>query len=341
MARMQADAYKIFHYVDSQHAQVGTPSFTGRFKTGSTTERIDGHQDMAAYLGVQVPAYGGTPVNYTDILIFHLYGNNSAAKFSGMPEIADTNCTDCESWASHIFNYKTLLNKPLWIDEGGWGGNFQTNTGGRACTDVNDKCGCVDAPKRACMNADNVLSNVVETGSDDNFSRTNPPAPGYLVRAYMQAIAGGIASFYWYSTGADETGSLADCTGGTNRGDCNKFVPQAAGFAWNSMYKWFVGANFDGQGIQNVSGTTQYTYKIGSKNPPRTDCQGNPATSSYNALVVWNIGNTSTQFSCGNYKHYCTLFEGTSAGNYSAGTIHSCSLSGSVFPTGNPILLQP
>jgi hypothetical protein len=121
MARMQADAYKIFHYVDGQNAKVGTPSFTSRFKKNSTTEKVDGHQDMAAYLGVQVPVYGNTPGNYTDILIFHLYGNNSAARFPGKPEIADPNCTDCESWPTHILSYKTLLNKPLWIDEGGWG----------------------------------------------------------------------------------------------------------------------------------------------------------------------------------------------------------------------------
>jgi hypothetical protein len=153
----------------------------------------------------------------------------------------------------------------------------------------------------------------------------------------MQVIASGIASFYWYSPGADETGSLADCTGGP--GNCTTFVEQASGFAWNSMYKWFVGANFDGQGIQNGAGSTRYTYKINSKNNNK-DCLGSNVSSGYTALVVWDIGDTATQFGCSGYQHYCTLFEGTS-GTYSAGTKHSCPTSGFVFPGPNPILLQP
>jgi hypothetical protein len=299
VARMASDLYKIVKYVDPT-VVVGTPSFT----------QLDGSDAMRNYF-----TYASTHGDIADVDIFHIYGEQGEIG-AGMPET---------NWSSRIAGYAALApGTPMWVDEGGWGQNFQTYAAGQACTGSASDCGCKDAPKAACMDADNV-------GSNETIDTlvTAPPA-GYLVRGYLLMIAGGVERFYWYSPGADEWGSLADCNGGSS---CTN-TPTSAAFAWASMYQWLVGATM---GTLAQSGT-QYTYPIAMKDPTRpAGCSNALAAAGYHAVIAWDTTAAST-LDCAGYTHYCTLFEG-SASPFDSGASHPCN--GSVELGPNPVLLEP
>jgi hypothetical protein len=300
VARMASDLYKIVKYVDAT-VVVGTPSFT----------QLDGSDAMRNYF-TYASAYG----DIADVDIFHIYGQNGEIG-AGMPEV---------NWTSRIAGYSELApGKPMWVDEGGWGQNFQTNSAGQACGSSASDCGCSDAPIAACMDADNVGSNELIDGL-----LTAPPA-GYLVRGYLAMLAGGVQRFYWYAPGADEWGSFADCAGGSA---CTN-TPTSAAFAWASMYRWLVGATL---GTLAQTGS-QYTYPIAMKDSARPTGCGTIASApaNYHALIAWDTAGAST-FDCTGYSSYCTLFEG-SAAPFGSGAAHPCS--GSVQLGPNPILLEP
>ena len=233
------------------------------------------------------------------------------------------------TWGSRIAAYQELLTaknhmsgKPMWIDEGGWGQNFQTNAGGQAC-DADTVCGCADAAINPCMQADGLTN-------DTLLGLTNAPAPGYLVPAYLQIIASGVERFYWYSVGSDEWGSFADCVG---PGTC-VYEKTATAWAWGSMVQWLVGATL----AQPVVTGTQTTTAITAKDPAMpTGCASSSAGPDYQATIAWDTAGPST-LACGAYTHYCALFEGN-AKPFSAGTSHPCTGEAPVGPI--PILLEP
>jgi hypothetical protein len=304
LARLSEDLYRIIKYVDPT-ALVGTASFT----------QLTGDADLGYYLE-QSPSPGVS----ADMLIAHIYGTGDSAGdttafAAGMPET---------NWATRLAGYRALLDdthhmadKPMWIDEGGWGENFQTNA---ASTDTcaNTDCGCTTAPKTPCMNADSTDNQTIVATS---ATLTNAPAPGYLVRGYLQMIAAGVARFYWYGVNAGEWGSLGDFAGTT-------LTPTAADAAWQAMVRWLVGATV-GTLTPPTTGT-QWTYSIVGK-AGMQGCRDVAADASYHALIAWDTAGAST-FACGTFSTYCTLAD-------PAGTSHTCSGSAPIGP--NPILLEP
>jgi hypothetical protein len=210
-----------------------------------------------------------------------------------------------------------MVGKPFWIDEGGWGENFQTNA---ASTDTcaNTDCGCTTAPKTPCMNADSTDNQTVVAAS---ATLTNAPAPGYLVRGYLQMIAAGVSRFYWYGVNAGEWGSLGDFAGTT-------LTPTAAASAWLAMYRWLVGATV-GTLTPPTTGT-QWTYSLAGKTGLR-GCSDVAADASYRALIAWDTAGAST-IACSGMSSYCMLAD-------PAGTSHPCAGSAPIGP--NPILLEP
>ena len=303
LGRMSEDLYKIVKYVDST-VTVGTPSFT----------QVLGHVDMRAYLELDTH-----PGQFADAMVFHIYGQGLANgadfyKNAGMPEV---------NWGSRIANYAALLDdahhmtgKPMWVDEGGWGENFQTNLAGEKCGATD--CGCATAPVAACMTADSLTNTSV-------LGMTVAPAPGFLVRGYVQMIAAGVDRFYWYGPGADEWGSWATY-------ETPSFVPMATATAWHSMVRWLVGTHAGTLANAN----TQWTYSITGKTGTR-GCSSEAAGADYAAVIAWDT-NAATTISCGNATHYCTLFE-NAAPPFGDGMEHACA--GSVALGPNPILLEP
>jgi hypothetical protein len=304
VARMASDLHRIIKYVDPTTV-VGTPSFT----------QVGGDAAMRNYLE-RARGYG----DIADVMIFHIYGQ-AGSVVAGMPEA---------TWGTRIARYAELrtaanymLDKPMWVDEGGWGQNFQTNDMGQLCkNDTN--CGCITSPVSACMDANNADHNETITGV------VTAPAPGYLVRGYLQMIASGVDRFYWYGPGSDEWGSLADCVGDTTA--CTN-QRTAGGFAWHSMYQWLVGV----EATAHTTIGTQYSVAITGKDPARAiGCATTLAPAGYHATIAWDTTATPA-LDCGGYTHYCTLFETTASG-LSPGTAHPCV--GSVNLGPNPILLE-
>jgi hypothetical protein len=310
VARMAADLRRIVKAVDPT-VIVGTPSTTNPTA-------------MAAYLS---SGGDGGPGLAADVLIYHIYGEtpdagNDVTVRAGMPE---------DDWAGRIQAYTALQanpayqmqSKPTWVDEGGWGQNFQTNLSGQAC--AASECGCAASPIAPCMNA----------GSIENqtpFGNTTAPAPGFLVRAYLTMIDNQVDRFYWYAAGADEWGSMADYSGAV-------FQPTATRHAWASMVRWLVGASL---GTIRPGTGTQLTVQIAAKDAAQpSGCGDAEAGPGYQAEIAWDTLSTTSTLACGSFGHFCTLFEGDGGIPYAAGAQRACPDGGTVTLGPNPILLEP
>ena len=312
LARAATDLQRIVKYVDPT-VTVGTPSFT----------QAAGYNDLKYYLE-QSPS----PGDVADVLVFHIYGtgdsaNDTQAFAAGMPEV---------NWATRLASYAALttgaqdhmVGKPMWVDEGGWGENYQTN-GDSTASCANSDCGCLDAPAKPCMDADSIANETIVT---KKATLTNAPAPGFLVRGYLQMLAAGVARFYWYAPGAGEWGSLGDYIKATAT-----LQKTATAYAWSAMYQWLIGATM---GTLSHTGT-QWTYSITGKDPTRlTGCSPTAlAAPGYTALIAWDTMQSST-IDCGIYHSYCRLFEVP----LDNGGSHPC-VGGLAPLDGNPILLEP
>jgi hypothetical protein len=256
LVKMQIDACKILHWVDSTFTGCGMPSFTNA-------------DNANYYLGLYISVnYGGdsinaTPKDYTDILIGHVYGDLNF-KNAGQPELPLGPAGSRRSWPMKIQGFTAVRNsqlpgKKFRIDEGGWGENFQTNLDNKAQPCSASVCGCANLPQHAnsCMDADSLSSSNYRVNNE-----INAPAPGYIVRSYLEALSNGAESFFWFTPGAGEWGSFADCGAAGNSCNVGTFVTTASTYAYLSLYQWTVGATFDSNGIQNPNSSVEYTYAI-------------------------------------------------------------------------------
>ena len=341
LIKMQADACKLLKWVDSTFTGCATPSFTDALNDGASTYA----SRASSYIPSGQPNMAG---DYTDVLVGHIYGDPNP-NHAGQPEIAGTCGTPCRSWPTKIGQFTSLLTsanhmngKLFRIDEGGWGRNFQTNTGGQACTS-DTTCGCAppSSPIRACMDANSLANESIE-GSSDTFTETNAPAPAYLVRSYLEVLSSGAESFFWYNPGSDEWGSFADCPS-----SCNSAITSsnytATAYAYASLYQWAVGSTFSTSGIQNTSGTTKYTYGITAKSSSNSmGCSSTAAASTYAGTIAWDLSSASS-LSCGTgtgrYTQYCSAYSGTSQ-PFSKDSAHTCTSGGSIPLGPTPILFE-
>jgi hypothetical protein len=345
LIKMQADACVILRYVDSTFTGCGTPSFTK-----STSTYAGYYLSLAPSLINPPPLTTSNKAgDFADILIGHMYADSNA-ETAGQPEQSGPGCpTDkmCD-WPHKVTAFTNLLNnsnyhmvgKKFRIDEGGWGQNFQTNSGGQLCSDPNNACGCMGSPKSACMDADSL-------GNETILGEINAPAPGYVVRSYLEALANGAESFFWYTPGSDEWGSFADCPK-VNMVPCPSDITPAnftaSAYAYLSLYDWAVGSTFNSAGIQNPPGTTKYTYSITAKDNTKTmGCSSAAPSSNYVATIAWDQNQGGSTLACDTFHtwQYCAAFSTVACGigqPFCRDTAHPCS--GSVPLGPNPILLE-
>jgi hypothetical protein len=341
LIKMQADACKILKWVDSTFTGCGTPSFTDA-NDGNVGTYLTEHSSL-------IPGSSNLAGYYADVLIGHIYGDPNP-NHAGQPEIS-AGCNTCRSWKDKIMQFTDLLTptnemsgKLFRIDEGGWGRNFQTNTAGQACSS-DTTCGCLSAPIKSCMDANSLVTETI-TGTGDKLTFTNAPAPGYVVRSYLQVLSqegtsNQIDSFFWYNPGSDEWGSFANCPTVSNV-NCGTSITTsdytASTYAYLSLYQWAVGSTFDPAGIQNTSGSTKYTYAINAKSG-NMGCSSNPTDSGYSATIAWDIGTNPSTLACGSYTQYCSVFSGT-AQHFNKDGAHTCTAGTSITLGPNPILFE-
>ncbi len=187
---------------------------------------------------------GGThPGQYADAFNFHTY-------------LDVTHLYPPEQVLARLDAYKACLTadnltlgKDIYSDEGGWGENLQTNLPNSPNADCDG--GCMVA--------------------------SSDTATAFIARYYLLQLFWGVKSFWWYGSGADEWGSLAQLSA-----DKLTFTPFPDATAYSQVEQWLVGSTLLAPCTNGDAGTV-WTCDLTRESP-----------AGYTARVVWDAAGSST-----------------------------------------------